>query len=241
LLALDFLPDYERAMRCDLADRISSIVKLRRGEISAHEYLLMFTVIDTLGSMEDFIKQPIDGEKGLQLYLEFCPGGWLYHDQIDLSRFFQENVFPHVNASKQRVYPEQCKLWDVKRANPDPSIHDKIVGVWCFGGGEERFAEGQTARNEAIVACALERYRIRYGQYPDSTEALSPEFIRDIPHDVIDGNPLRYRRATDGQFVLYSVGWDEIDDGGAVDKQTRSWGRKGDWVWSYPPAESKGN
>jgi len=47
---------------------------------------------------------------------------------------------------------------------------------------------------------------------------------------------LHYRRTDDGQFVLYSVGWNETDDGGevaftsggSVDVNT------GDWVWRYP-------
>jgi len=30
------------------------------------------------------------------------------------------------------------------------------------------------------------------------------------------GQPLHYRRANAGQFVLYSVGWNERDDGGVV-------------------------
>ena len=38
--------------------------------------------------------------------------------------------------------------------------------------------------------------------------------IEKLPHDIINGQPLHYRRTDDGQFVLYSVGWDEKDDGG---------------------------
>lgn len=67
-------------------------------------------------------------------------------------------------------------------------------------------------------------------------DALAPQLIAKIPHDIVNGQPLRYRRTDDGQFVLYSVGWDETDDGGtfgltkngAVDRDT------GDWVWRYP-------
>jgi hypothetical protein len=42
----------------------------------------------------------------------------------------------------------------------------------------------------------------------------------------------------DGQFILYSVGWNETDDGGVVvlkKGRTPSIDRKeGDWVWQYP-------
>ena len=51
-----------------------------------------------------------------------------------------------------------------------------------------------------------------------------------------NGQPLRYRRTDDGKFVLYSVGWNEKDDGGTV---VISKGGstvdtdEGDWVWKY--------
>jgi hypothetical protein len=84
------------------------------------------------------------------------------------------------------------------------------------------------------MACALERYRLANGQFPETLESLTPRFISHPPHDVITGQPYKYRRADDGQFILYSIGWNEKDDGGAPGKalfdQTQ-----GDWVWSYPP------
>ena len=88
----------------------------------------------------------------------------------------------------------------------------------------------------ARIACALERFRLARGEYPASLDVLAPQFITKLPHDIIGGQPLKYRRSDDGQFVLYSVGWNEKDDGGQVEL-TES-GRvdmdKGDWVWRYP-------
>ena len=45
---------------------------------------------------------------------------------------------------------------------------------------------------------------------------LAPQFIAKVPHDPIGAQPLHYRTANDGQFILYSVGWNEKDDGGIV-------------------------
>jgi hypothetical protein len=65
-----------------------------------------------------------------------------------------------------------------------------------------------------------------------------PQFIAQIPHDIINGEPLHYRRTDEGQFVLYSVSWNETDDGGVVgmtDGKTPVTDlNKGDWVWRYP-------
>ncbi len=52
----------------------------------------------------------------------------------------------------------------------------------------------------------------------------------------INDQPLHYRRTDDGQFLLYSVGWNGTDDGGIVVRQKHpldAWldMEKGDWVW----------
>jgi len=64
-------------------------------------------------------------------------------------------------------------------------------------------------------------------------EALSPRFISVLPNDVITGQPYKYDRTEDGQFILYSVGWNEKDDGGVPGK-TLFDQTQGDWVWAYP-------
>ncbi|HTV42564.1 MAG TPA: hypothetical protein VMF08_18510 [Candidatus Sulfotelmatobacter sp.] len=60
-------------------------------------------------------------------------------------------------------------------------------------------------------------------------------FIESNPQDIIDSQPLHYRRTEDGKFLLYSVGWNEIDDGGQeVPSNQDGWVTdfsKGDWVW----------
>ena len=94
-------------------------------------------------------------------------------------------------------------------------------------------AAAQTVVNQAAIACALERYRLANGQFPEKLDALAPQFISPLPNDVLTGEPYKYRRTDDGQFVLYSVGWDEKDDGGVPGK-TLFDEKQGDWVWEYP-------
>ena len=88
-------------------------------------------------------------------------------------------------------------------------------------------ALNQNEVNEAQIVCALERYRLARGVYPETLDALAPQFIQKIPHDVIGGQSLHYRRSKDQKFLLYSVGWNESDDGG-VSGNDRA---HGDWVW----------
>jgi hypothetical protein len=107
----------------------------------------------------------------------------------------------------------------------------------ALGNAAIKFAYAQSSTDLARTAIALERYRLAHGEFPESLDALAPQIIEKIPHDVIGGEPLHYRRTDDGQFVLYSVGWNEKDDGGVVGRTTNGKGvnnRNGDWVWRYP-------
>ena len=84
---------------------------------------------------------------------------------------------------------------------------------------------------------------------PDGLDALAPRFIDQIPTDVIGGQPLRYHRTSDDGYVVYSIGWNRSDDGGAIgtnrsdDGGEVAWKKQkklsadithGDWIWQQP-------
>jgi RNA polymerase sigma-70 factor (ECF subfamily) len=94
-------------------------------------------------------------------------------------------------------------------------------------------ATAQTATDQVALACALERSRFANGHHPETLAALAAKFVSQPPHDVVTGKPAIYRRSSDGQFQLYSIGWDGKDDGGKPGKRPFD-DKEGDWVWSYP-------
>ncbi len=97
-------------------------------------------------------------------------------------------------------------------------------------------ARNQGLVNEARIACALERYKLSRGQYPDALDALTPQFIETIPHDVIKGGQLKYHHGDTG-FLLYSLGWNETDEGGKVVKNGNNPDpAQGDWASVSIPA-----
>jgi hypothetical protein len=97
-------------------------------------------------------------------------------------------------------------------------------------------ATAQVITDQAALACALERYRLANGNFPEKLDPLVPRFISPLPNDVLSGEPYKYRRSDDGQFILYSVGWNESDDDGVPGKTlpVEFDERQGDWVWRYP-------
>jgi hypothetical protein len=72
-----------------------------------------------------------------------------------------------------------------------------------------------------MVLVAVERYRLKMGNWPDKLDDLKPEFLKVIPLDPYDGRSLRYVRRADG-VTVYSIGGDGSDNGGKI-KRIRPW------------------
>ncbi|MCP4608555.1 MAG: hypothetical protein GY845_07565 [Planctomycetes bacterium] len=64
------------------------------------------------------------------------------------------------------------------------------------------------------TAIAVERYRLTEGRLPQSLENLVPAYMEVVPTDPFDGQDLKFRTRETG-FVVYSVGEDLTDEGGA--------------------------
>lgn len=79
-----------------------------------------------------------------------------------------------------------------------------------------RAAEAEARRRILITAIALERFRLKHGSYPNSLDALAPDWLKTVPTDFMNNEPLRYSLRGDGHFLLYSIGLDEKDDGGKM-------------------------
>ena len=73
----------------------------------------------------------------------------------------------------------------------------------------------------AVTMLALREYERVHGSYPEALEALVPDFLPRLPIDYADRQPMRYVRTDDG-YLLYSIGENGRDDGGAHDPESRS-------------------
>ncbi len=71
----------------------------------------------------------------------------------------------------------------------------------------------------ARTALAIERYRLATGRVPEKLEELVPQYLKEVPIDPFDGNPIRYRRTEPG-YLLYSILGD--GDNGGKEKQPKS-------------------
>lgn len=170
----------------------------------------------------------------------FVPVGWFYQNQLRCARFVMLNNLPVVDTDQKTISPtlsrQANRAFDVELKKTTP--YNFIERILLPRLNEIKLAHAQASVNLARTAIALELYRLANGNYPEALDALAPQFITKIPHDVIGGGPLKYRCETDGTFTLYSIGWNEKDDGGEVVFKKGSTSEldltQGDWVWRYP-------
>jgi len=158
------------------------------------------------------------------------PRGWLYQNMCAVARLDQLSIdvfdVPNNRVLARRADENQTRLEAAfKRRTPYTIL--AAIAVPNLVRASQVMARTQSLANEAYLACGLERYRLAHGQYPETLAALVPQFADKLPHDIIGGEPLKYHRASDGEFVLYSVGWNERDDGGVPGKRMT----EGDWIW----------
>jgi len=169
------------------------------------------------------------------------PRGWLYREQVHYNRLYQEFVLPGSNPKIRQVDPALLEQNDA-RLDRELTRGSALLEHRFFSRMmlpaltriHQKFAHAQAAVDEAVIACALERHRLAEGRFPEALDALVPHFLERLPRDVIGGAPLKYRRTDNGQFTLYSVGWNRADDGGKpglTKKQTNVDLTQGDWVW----------
>jgi hypothetical protein len=223
LAKLDFLADYEFSMRGERAISMAEIEYLRRTR-------------NFNWASDNDNPTPVIVEAAYHL----VPNSVFYQNELAIARAHQQLFLPIVDEEQHSVSPMALLMAETNLDNEFAQWSPNNLLTRLLLPAVERlppkYACAQSALDMARVACALERCRLARGEYPESLDALSPRFIEVIPHDVIGGQSLKYRRTDNGKFSLYSVGWNGTDDGGAVVFRTPSRLTigldKGDWVWN---------
>jgi len=203
-------------------------------------------VIEFLRRSPDQFNALADSGSGLPGVLWMAaPGGWFDFEKLNYCRLYD-------------LYSRSCGPPESRRISPQlTKAVDERIAAFAGKGGfvsfmKHRFfakllmpslsnafaktAFAETGAAIAATACALERCHRASGRFPESLDALKPQFIDKIPRDLIDGQPLKYRRTAEGLYILYSIGWDAEDQDGVVSTASNRTGegdvpKEGDWVW----------
>lgn len=222
LAALDFVADYERAIRAENTCQVSATEFLRRHR-------------DELRNLGEDVDNGAMSVEDIPAHL--MPSGWFYQNELRGSKFIFEQCLPIGNVAQQTIAPGLVKEADASLDAMPFGPYTMVCKLLLpsLPNCARKFAFGQAAVNLARTGCALERYRLAQGRYPDALDALAPQFIGKVPRDPVGGEALHYHAIDDRHFVLYSIGWNAKDDGGTV-SLTKSGSvdlDNGDWVWRY--------
>lgn len=111
-----------------------------------------------------------------------------------------------------------------KEANswPNPRRILGALAVPNVGNISQHAAETLFHRRCLIIACALEKHRLRHGAFPASLEVVKEDLKLFTLDDPARPGHLPGFRLENGGYLLWSAGPDAKDDGGEKDK---------DWLW----------
>ncbi|HEX5219434.1 MAG TPA: hypothetical protein VFZ59_07685 [Verrucomicrobiae bacterium] len=237
LAQFDFLKSYtnvmarEKASVCQIVDYLE---RNRRDLKGAYE---------PLGPLLPLPRGFRENEALLNCFALAIPRGWFDQNKATVWRFYDEHVDRAIDLA-HRTYSSSNAVQlsgAASRLGAAPSPYNRLANMLlpALTQAAKKFVFAQETLDFARLAIALERYRLANGRFPEKLDALSPKFLGQIPHDLITGKPLKYRRTEDGSFILYSVGWNATDDAGKVSQIPGGAPNPelGDWVWRYPQSK----
>ncbi len=205
LAGLDLLADYTNAVR-----RV----------VLAH--------IETWRAVPDSTNSEIavlsaDGDYSREPAWRLEPRAWWYESCIQLHNAGR-NAIGHVDVATGRIQP--AVNWsDLDGLPLDPASRDLLLQSAWWGAYPASVAFVQTSVNQAVIACALERFRLANSGYPKTLDQFVPALLARVPHDAVSGRRIIYQRVGDGHFILRGVGPNGLDD--------RKKPASDDWLWTY--------
>lgn len=224
LAGVDAVKDYGFDIRADLAANLKTLEYLRTERMANSTTCMCGDIM-----------------RGPTLIYWSLPSGWFYLNARTTAEVF-EAALPTAAEVEQHILSPDIKArferaaWRERRSRFLPeNIYLSFIPP--LDREAMKAAHIQACVDMARIACALERYRqAQKGVYPEHLADLTPQFMAKLPHDIINGQPLHYRRSEAGSFLLYSVGWNGQDDNGTPGdvKQPFQSQPQGDWVWQYP-------
>lgn len=167
---------------------------------------------------------------GLALFCDLVDGRGVYAAKVSvigghamwLAYLGHEVIPAYRNVLRQAQGMVEKPFYETREEREELAGESRSGGLLMASAGPsllpsmESLAKAQALRAAVAVAVAARRYHIEQGTYPENAEELVPRYMTALPKDPFDGHALRMKRAGDG-LVIYSVGPDLRDDGGAID------------------------
>ena len=146
------------------------------------------------------------GEPQLEAVGRIAPRGWLRQNQVTIVRFYDAALrSPHTAANQISSGQNGDGVPNVvnDRFLPYAILARQLVAA--IANAEMKSFRMLAVDRMAVIACALERYRIANGAYPAQLGDLVPKFVAALPADPANGGVFSYQ-PEDGWYHLASAG-----------------------------------
>lgn len=148
--------------------------------------------------------------------------GWAQQNKVAVYRHFEADVWSTFTVEPERILPDRVARAEASTraltASNSPYswvARQAVNHLVVILNGVGRTADTITL---TAVACAMERYRLAHGQYPEKLDTLVPAYLPAVPTGRFDGLPVKYVvRIAEGDRQLYFFGPNGRDDAGHAD------------------------
>jgi hypothetical protein len=223
--AIDLESDWRFSMESERAG-MNFTIDMLYGKSSAE----LAKLLGVLGATGFQHSPPVGDRISTALY----PRGWLHLSQTMLNEYFDsaQATIDDLVAGKGSV-PRSGGIDDIIKVKSSGVFRSlpyvlAIITAPAMEGVQSSYLKALTRVAQVRTACALERYKLARGSFPEKLDSIAPEFLSEAPHDPIDLAPLRYRRTESG-YDLWSVALNRTDEGGQP--EDKPWKQQADWVF----------
>ena len=226
----------------DLArlDHHAAALQAMRGELAAITETLLSSP-DVFGLVMNAEGAPSQGLAGRMRRL-LLPAGFIDHSAANIINVEYEHlVAPLKTGSTSAALDAVERVGPIlmeKRGWTNPHWILASIAVPATPNILRSVCFNDSINRQALIALAIERHRLATGQLPATLEALVPVYLKAVPQDLMNDQPMRYR-VDNNAYSLWSVGSDHEDNHGQLPNKEQAHGQwradyKGDWVWHLP-------
>ncbi len=228
----------------ELDDTALARLQGRLAEATANEQWTVSLKGEKLGLYDVIQRSFVQTRLGSHLYLRRMYG----NIHIQNTRQIGHILFNHPDMKKtrkqvDRIYEIYEKRAQLTPASARPNIEQErqeiegimkdnlLIGTFmpAFDRVITIFYRVPIEVDATLAVLALQRYKLRHGDYPDGLEELvKAGLLKAVPIDPFSDKPIAYRSG-DEDFLLYSFGYDCVDDDGTPGMDSK--GRIRQWGW----------
>lgn len=231
----------------DLEELLVLLSRIRFQKVCADEYASYFHTMRAFWSRfaSDrkhvdllWIYHPVNHVEAKRFATSVLPEGIIYRNgAVALSWILDEGWKPMNNGDFKGFSTMASRAPDLKKISTF-YLENNLFPVEYY---HLSFSRTWVAKLQIELACAIELFRITNQRYPETLEELAAQGF-SVPIDPFSGDQMRYQRKG-SRYLLYSVGWDCVDDGGAAERGNSGFNKwkRNDWVWEYSVSPRKSN